>query len=137
MTAADRKYRPLERFWPYRELPEDPTPEELAALDPDLHAALFGPRDVPFSVTVVFGPFDGPGYEEAVALAVASAEYRRTGEGAELRHRARFLSSDAARLRDLWMHVGGVPDVEILIDGRPVPFARELWLPLVWFTLLR
>ena len=32
-------YQPRERFWPYAELPEQPTPEELAALDPDLHAA--------------------------------------------------------------------------------------------------
>ena len=30
------KYRPLERFWPYEDLPEQPTAEELAALDPDL-----------------------------------------------------------------------------------------------------
>jgi hypothetical protein len=24
-----------------------------------------------------------------------------------------------------------------LIDDRPVPYARELWLPLVWFLLPR
>ena len=34
--------QPRERFWPYAELAEEPSPEELAALDPDLHAALFG-----------------------------------------------------------------------------------------------
>ena len=29
------KSRPLERFWPYAELPEQPTDEELAALNPE------------------------------------------------------------------------------------------------------
>ena len=51
---SGRTTRPLERFWPYVEKPEEPTAEELAALDPDLHAALFGPRDLPFSITLVF-----------------------------------------------------------------------------------
>jgi hypothetical protein len=25
----------------------------------------------------------------------------------------------------------------VLIDDRPVPYARELWLPLVWLVLAR
>lgn len=137
MPPTERNHRPLERFWPYKDLDEDPTAEELAALDPDLHAALFGPRDVPFSVTLVFGPFDGAGYPAAVAMARASAEYRETGRGQDLRHRARFLSSEADKLRDLWAEVGRAPGVEVLLDDRPVPYARELWLPLLWFTLLR
>jgi hypothetical protein len=72
-----RTTRPLERFWPYVEKPEEPTADELAALDPDLHAALFGPRNLPFSLTLVFGPFEGAGYARAVEMAKASAEYRR------------------------------------------------------------
>src|ERR1019366_833840 len=42
MESDRPKYRPQERFWPYAELPEQPTEEELAALDPDLHDALVG-----------------------------------------------------------------------------------------------
>ena len=34
MTSETPKFRPLERFWPYAELPEQPTDQELAALDP-------------------------------------------------------------------------------------------------------
>lgn len=131
-----RTTRPLERFWPYVEKPEDPTAEELAALDPDLHAALFGPRDLPFSITLAFGPFDGDAYGRAVDMAKASAEYRVTGEGARLRHRARFFPGDALRMRDLFELVGPQPSCEVLIDDRPIPHARELWLPLVWFLLL-
>jgi hypothetical protein len=135
-TAPPRTTRPLERFWPYVDLPEEPTADELAALDPDLHAALFGPRSLPFSITLAFPPFEGDGYEPAVAMARASAEYRETGQGAERRHRARFFSGDALRLRDLYEKVGHVPGTEVLLDDRPVPYARELWLPLVWFQLL-
>ena len=119
--------RPLERFWPYAELAEEPSAEELAALDPDLHAALFGAPPGPFSISLQFPPFDAPDYAEAVALAKASRDERR--------HRATFHSADAAQLRSLFHIVGRFDTCEVLVDGRPVPYARELWLPLVWFLL--
>lgn len=129
--------RPLERFWPYVELTEEPTADELAALDPDLHAALFGPRDLPFSLTLVFPDFAGDGFAEALRRAGAAPEYRAVGSGASRRHRARFFSTDVAALRDLYALVGHLPQSEVLIDDRPVPYARELWLPLLWFHLLK
>ena len=135
--AIERRTQPLERFWPCADHPEQPTPEELAALDPDLHAALFGPRNLPFSITIVFPPFDGEHYDRAVEMAKQSAEYREVGTGDALRHRARFFPSQALQLRDLFELTGSHQDTEVLIDDRPVPCARELWLPLVWFLLLR
>ncbi len=138
MAVSDKpRTRPLERFWPYVERPEQPTAEELAALDPDLRAALFGPRDIPFSVTVVFPKFDTLDYERAVTLARASSEYREVGAGESFRHRARFYPADALKLRDLFEIVGSQRGTEVLIDDRPIPHARELWLPLMWFLLLR
>ena len=135
--AVERRTQPLERFWPYAEHPEQPTPEELAALDPDLHAALFGPRNLPFSITLVFSPFQGDEYSRAVELAQKAREYRAVGSGDDVRHRARFFPSDALQLRDLFHIVDPQPGTEVLIDDRPVPYARELWLPLVWMLLLR
>jgi len=137
MTAETPKHRPLERFWPYAELPEQPTDAELAAMDPDLHEALFGAKPRPFSITLVFPSLEVPEFDRALELARASAEFRETGSGAARRFRARFWSSDAARLRDLFQIVGGADTTEVLIDDRPVPYARELWLPLVWFLLPR
>ena len=137
MNSDPRKYRPIERFWPYADLPEQPTDTELAALDPDLHEALFGARPRPFSITLVFPDLDVPEFSRALAMARASAEFRETGSGADHRYRARFWSSDAARLRDLFQIVGVSDDTEVLIDDRPVPYARELWLPLVWFLIPR
>src|SRR5262245_24519559 len=137
MSPDQPKFRPLERFWPYAELPEQPTEEELAALDPDLQEALFGSRPRPFSITLVFPDLHRPDFPRALELARASAEFRETGKGDARRYRARFWSSDAARLRDLFQLVGGSDATAVLIDDRPVPYARELWLPLVWFLIPR
>jgi hypothetical protein len=137
MASDSPKFRPTERFWPYADLPEQPTDAELASLDPDLQEALFGAKPRPFSITLVFPTLDGPEFGRALELARASAEYRETGAGATFRHRARFWSTDAARLRDLFEIVGRSDSTEVLIDDRPIPYARELWLPLVWFLIPR
>ena len=128
-------YRPVERFWPYLELPEQPSDEELAALNPELAAALFGKPPIPFSISLDFPPFEGPDYDRALQLARASAEYREFGSGAARRHRARFFPEHAAALRELFEIVGGFDACDVLVDDRPVPYARELWLPLVWFLI--
>jgi hypothetical protein len=128
-------YRPLERFWPYLDLPEQPTDEELAKLDPALAEALFGAPPRPFSVSLEFSPFDGPDYARALELARQSSEYLEHGSGVRLRHRARFYPEHAQRLRDLFEVVGRFDSTDVLIDDRPVPYARELWLPLVWFLI--
>ena len=130
------KYRPSDRFWPYLDVPEEPSDEELARLDPDVRKILHGDSaEGPFSVTLVFPSFDGVNYERAVELARASTEYLVTGVGPSLRHRARFLPSQALSLRTLFELVGPVESCEVLIDDRPVPYARELWLPLMWFLI--
>jgi hypothetical protein len=129
------EYRPLERFWPYVELPETPSEEELARLSPELAEALFGRPPLPFSMSVEFAPFDGPDYQRALELARASAEYREIGTGSAVRHRARFYPVDAMGLRDLFDIVGRFDATEVLVDDRPVPYARELWLPLMWFLI--
>jgi hypothetical protein len=128
-------YRPVERFWPYVDLPEQPTEEELAALNPELAEALFGTPRLPFSMSIDFPRFDGPDYPRAVEMARGSAEYRETGAGADVRHRARFYPQAAMQLRDLFDLVGRFDSCEVLVDDRPVPYARELWLPLFWFLI--
>jgi hypothetical protein len=130
-----REYRPVERFWPYLDLPEQPTEEELAALSPELAEALFGTPKLPFSMSVEFSPFEGGGYAQALEMARASAEYREFRGAEGLRHRARFYPQDAARLRDLFQIVGPFDSTGVLVDDRPVPYARELWLPLMWFLI--
>jgi hypothetical protein len=135
-------FRPDDRFWPYVDLHEELTTEELVALDPDLHDALseslYPSRPSrPFSITVAFPRFEGPDYERALAMARAAHEYREVGQGDAFRSRARFLPSDAAALRDLFQLVERYEGCDVLIDDRPIPYARELWLPLLWYLLPR
>ena len=134
--ADTPRFRPLERFWPYVDLSQEPSEEELATLHPEVRTTLFGAPERPFSVTLVFGPFDSPDYKRAVELARAAAEYGETGRGPALRHHARFRPSDALRMRDLWQVIGHLDSCEVLIDGQPIPYARELWLPLIWFLIM-
>ena len=106
MNPDTPKFRPLERFWPYADLPEQATDEELAALDPDLHEALFGSTPRPFSLTLVFPPMDGPDFARALDLARGAAEFRDVGDGEARRYRVRFYSTDVERLRDVFQVVG-------------------------------
>jgi hypothetical protein len=138
-SAPERqRFRPREQFWPYADLEEEPSDEELVRLDPDLQDALYNrPVSRPFSYTIVFGRFEGADYETAVTLARASGEYLESGSGERFRHRARFRPDEVIALRDLWQLVGGVATAEVLLDDRPVPYARELWLPLLYHLLPR
>jgi len=137
MTPDPPKYRPLERFWPYADLPEHPTEQELANLDPDLQDALFGTTRRPFSITLVFPPLDVPEFAKAIERARGAAEFREIGVDDARRYRVRFLTTDPERLRDVFQVVGASDATEVLVDDRPVPYARELWLPLVLFLLPR
>ena len=89
------------------------------------------PLDEPFSITLVFSHLDGPDFPGALDLARQSPDFRQTGSGALTRYQAQFPIADAARLRDVFDVVGGAADTEILVAGQSVPYARELWMPLV------
>jgi hypothetical protein len=126
-------HQPLERFWPYAELSEQPSEEELAALHPELQRVLFGSPAKPFSITLTFPEFEGEAFARALELARASDEYQEVSINGRMRYRARFFPGEAPlKVRDLYELIAEVLDVEVLIDDRPLPYARELWLPLVW-----
>ena len=128
-------YRPLERFWPYVELSEQPTDEELASLDPELvgsalrYAAAAVLRVVAVSDVRRAGLCPRAGARPRVSR--VSRDRQRGGLAAS---RA-LLSADALRLRTLFEIVGRLDACEVLIDDRPLPYARELWLPLMWFLI--
>jgi hypothetical protein len=98
---------------------------------------LYGARPRPFSITLVFPDLDVPQFAEALALARASAEYREVGAGADRRYRARFWPKDAAGSAISSTSSATPTRPKVLIDDRPVPYARDLWLPLVWFLIPR
>ena len=136
MLPDQPTHQPLERFWPYAELSEQPTEEELAALHPELQRVLFGVEARPFSITLTFPEFEGDGFARALELARASDEFQEVPVNGRPWYRARFFPGEAPlKVRDLYELISHLDEVEVLIDDRPLPYARELWLPLVWFLL--
>ena len=91
-----------------------------------------GRRPRPFRIGLRFLAFEGPGCPEAVALARRSAVYRDETSPDGVVHHAAFEASEARSLRDLFELVRGREGTEVLVDGKKVPYAHELWLPLYW-----
>jgi hypothetical protein len=91
-----------------------------------------GRRPRPFRIALVFDAFDGPTGARSLELARRSAVYRETASSRGRRHHAGFDSASARVLRDLFDLVGQRPGTEVLVDGKRVPYAHELWLPLMW-----
>jgi hypothetical protein len=83
-----------------------------------------------FSITLVFPDLDDPEFPKALELARRSPGFRQTGVP-RARYRAPFLAGEADRLLDVLRVVGRSDDLTILVDGQSVPYARELWIPLV------
>lgn len=94
-----------------------------------------GRRPRPFRMGVVFEAFSGPNYPRALDLARRSPVYRETREAGALVHSAQFDAHEARLLRELYEIVGPITGTEVTVDGRRVPYARELWLPLFWLFL--
>jgi hypothetical protein len=109
---------------------------DISSLSDEMADVLYpGRRPRPFRMGIVFDAFGGPNYPRALELARRSPVYRDLKAGDLLRHRAEFEASDAKTMRDLYDVVGPISTTEVLVDGKKVPYAREIWLPLFWLFL--
>jgi len=114
-----------------RVVPKEET--DISHLSDEMADLLYpGRRPRPFRMGVRFDAFEGPGYERAVALARRSPAYREETVAEGPVHHAAFDAGEARALRDLFELVKGRPGTEVLVDGKRVPYAHELWLPLFW-----
>jgi hypothetical protein len=106
---------------------------DISSLSDEMAELLYpGRRPRPFRIGLRFERFDGPGLEPALALARKSPEFRETiGKGGPEYHAA-FGAGEARTLRDLFEIVKERPDLELRVDGKRLPYAHELWLPLMW-----
>lgn len=117
-----------------RVVPKEET--DISSLSDEMSDILYpGRRPRPFRMGVVFDTFGGPNYPRALALAKRSAVYREIGDGGVPRHRAEFEAGEARSMRELYDIVGPISTTDVLVDGKRVPYARELWLPLFWLFL--
>lgn len=114
--------------------------EDVSHLDPEMLEILYPARAAKeLTLSVVFGPPVDDGeenrkrYQQAVSIAETSRGYRTEGRDRYLRHSAIFGIDEVQRLHELFSLVGDFPSCEILVSGKKVPYARELWLPFFWF----
>jgi hypothetical protein len=118
--------------------------KDVSHLDPEMLEILYPARaDREFTIGISFGPLplEQPteeglrNYERALELARGSRRYRSEGEGRYQRHTGTFGVDEVHRLYELFELVGEYPSCEILVKGKRVPYARELWLPFFWFFM--
>ena len=106
---------------------------DIAHLPDEMADILYpGRRPRPFRVAIEFEPFEGPEAARALELARRSHLYRERQEDDRLLHHAAFETRQASDVRALFQIVGSRPGTEVLVDGKRVPYATELWLPLFW-----
>jgi hypothetical protein len=107
--------------------------EDISHLSDEMAELLYpGRRPRPFRVGVSFAAFEGGEYERAVALARLSPVYREEAGRKGSVHHAAFDAGAARTLRDLFDLVKDRPGTQVLVDGNKIPYAHELWLPLLW-----
>jgi hypothetical protein len=91
-----------------------------------------GRRPRPFRIAVSFLAFEGPDGDRALELARRSPVLREVEDEGAARKVAGFDAGGARTLLDLYHLVGRRPGTEVLVDGKRVPYAHEIWLPLMW-----
>ena len=112
--------------------------EDISHLGDEMADILYpGRRPRPFRIGVTFDAFDGPDHQRAVELARRSPLYAERVEDGVTRHQAAFDTRGARVLRDLFEIVGRRAGTEVRVDGKRVPYASELWLPLFWLFVTR
>src|SRR5438552_9243741 len=107
--------------------------EDISHLSDEMADILYpGRRTRPFRGAVEFEPFAGPDFARALEVARRSRHYRERDEGGSHVHHAAFETRQASDARALFQLVGSRPGTAVLVDGKRVPYATELWLPLFW-----
>jgi hypothetical protein len=111
---------------------------DISHLSDEMAEVLYpGRRPRPFRMGLLFEEPAGPEGEDVLALARTADHYAEeppSPAGARV-HRAEFGSGRVADLRTLFARVGERAGTEVLMDGKRVPYARELWLPLFWILI--
>jgi len=91
----------------------------------------------PFTVTISFGYEEKEDYSKACEKATRSKYYYEKGEGKFKRHYATFGTDEVEELFELFNLVKDFKSLDVLIAGKRIPYAVELWLFLFWFYRIK
>ncbi len=86
-------------------------------------------------VVIRFREENSEDFRRALSWARAWEKYWTEGEGKWRWHYLRFEKPQVKELKDFFDIVQNVEEMEVLIEGKRIPFGRDLWLPLLWFYL--
>lgn len=86
-----------------------------------------------FTITVTFGWKVSAKYEKAVDLARRMPTYRKAGSEEWVKHSVDFTPQDVEELFQLFNLVHDWDSTEVLVNHKRLPYAHQLWIPLMWF----
>ncbi len=86
-------------------------------------------------VVIRFRQEDSSHFKKALDWAKNWEKYWYEGEGKWKWHYLRFEKNQAKPMKEFFDIVQNVEEVEVLIEGKRIPYGRDLWLPLFWFYL--
>lgn len=90
-----------------------------------------------FKITVEFGYKSSPDYKKAVERAKKNPTYQEKGSGEWIRHSATYTPQEVDDLFELFSLVHEWDSTEIRVNHKRIPFAHQLWLPLMWFYRIK
>lgn len=90
-----------------------------------------------FKITLEFGYRISPEYRKAVDLAKKSPAYTEEGDGEWVRHSATYTPAQVDDLFALFNLVHEWDTTEVLVNHKRIPYAHQLWIPLMWFYRIR
>ena len=86
-----------------------------------------------FKITLVFGYKTSPDYAKAVDLAKRNPAYTEVGSDEWIRHSATFAPAQVDELFALFSLVHEWERTEVLVNHKRIPYAHQLWIPLMRF----
>ncbi len=111
----------------------------LETLPEELARALFPERDDgPFTITVTYPDLGDDAADAATQIegkASAHSIEESSVEGQPARRSTTFTLRQLEEFHELYHLVEravGADRLEVLLNDRPIPLTRELWLPLIW-----
>ncbi|MCP2520081.1 hypothetical protein NLC26_01135 [Candidatus Aminicenantes bacterium AC-708-M15] len=98
-----------------------------------LEEILYPKKTPEFKITLIFRTHFSEKYKKAVELAKKSPTYREEECAEGLKHYVTFTPEEVEELFQLFNLVHDFEDLEILINHKKLPYAHQLWIPLMWF----
>jgi len=88
-----------------------------------------------FFVVLRFKPEENEFYKRAVEKAKEFSSYREYGQGKWKKHEVIFFRGEVRELKEFFEIAQNLKELEVLVEGKRIPYGRDLWLPLLWFYL--